>query len=75
VSATTGPQVSIHTPDTVQSRLGALEFRDGAPSDEMAALVYYDLDYVNGVQAFLRGIPGAALAALRPLRPSEIELL
>jgi hypothetical protein len=72
VSATTGPQASIHTPDTVQSRPGALEFRDGAPSEETATLVYDRLDYVNGVQAFLRGIPGASL---RTWRPSEIELL
>jgi hypothetical protein len=56
----------------VQSRPGALEFRDGAPSEETATLVYDRLDYVNGVQAFLRGIPGASL---RTWRPSEIELL
>ncbi len=65
MSATAGSQASIHTPDTVQSRLGTLEFSDGAPSESTAALLYENLDFVNGVQAFLRGIPGASLFALR----------
>jgi len=57
MSATTGVPASITTPDTVRSRLGTLEFRDGAPSEETAALVYDNLDFLHGVQAFLRGIP------------------
>jgi hypothetical protein len=56
---------SVSTPDRVESRLGALEFRDGAPSDATAALLYDHLDFVNGVQAFLGAIPGASLVALR----------
>jgi hypothetical protein len=49
---------SISTPDQVESRLGTLEFDDGAPSEETAALLYDNLDFQNGVQAFL----GAFLA-------------
>jgi hypothetical protein len=56
---------SVSTPDRVESRLGTLEFDDGAPSEETAALVYDHLDFVNGVQAFLGALPGASLAALR----------
>jgi hypothetical protein len=52
---------SVSTPDRVQSRLGTLEFDDGAPSDATAALVYDNLDFQNGVQA----IPGVSLTALR----------
>ncbi len=58
MSAAAGSLDSIRTPDTVESRLGTLEFRDGAPSEETAALVYDHLDFMNAVQAFLRSIPG-----------------
>ena len=56
---------SVSTPDRVESRLGTLEFDDGAPSEETAALLYDHLDFVHGVQAFLGAIPGASLVALR----------
>ena len=56
---------SVVTPDRVESRLGILEFRDGAPSDETAALLYDNLDFQHGVQAFLGAIPGASLVAAR----------
>ncbi len=44
---------SISTPDRIDSRLGRLEFDDGAPSEATAALLYDHLDFMNGVQAFL----------------------
>jgi hypothetical protein len=56
---------SVSTPDQVESRLGMLEFDDGAPTDATAALLYDNLDFMNGVQAFLGAIPGASLVALR----------
>ena len=56
---------SISTPDKVESRLGTLEFNDGAPSEATAALLYDHLDFVHGVQAFLGALPGASLAAVR----------
>jgi hypothetical protein len=66
MSATAGVPTSITTPETVQSsRLGTLEFRDGAPSEKTAALVYDNLDFLHGVEAFLGAIPGASLVALR----------
>jgi hypothetical protein len=56
---------SVSTPDRVESRLGTLEFDDGAPTDATAALVYDNLDFQNGVQAFLGSIPGVSITALR----------
>jgi hypothetical protein len=46
---------SISTPDRVDSRLGRLEFTDGAPSEATAQLLYDHLDFVHGVEAFING--------------------
>jgi hypothetical protein len=65
MSATAEMLASITTPDTVESRLGTLEFDDGAPSEATAALLYDHLDFAHAVEAFLGALPGASLAALR----------
>ena len=65
MSTTTNIPTSITTPDSVESRLGTLEFDDGAPSEATAALLYDHLDFVHAVEAFLGALPGASLAALR----------
>ena len=49
---------SISTPDRVESRLGTLEFRDGAPTKATAELLYDHLDFVHGVEAFINRLPG-----------------
>jgi len=59
------PLESFSTPDNVESRLGPLEFNDGAPSDATAALLYDNLDFMHGVQAFLGALRGASLASVR----------
>ena len=56
---------SISTPDKVESRLGTLEFDDGAPSEATAALLYDHLDFIHGVQAFIGALPGASVVAVR----------
>jgi hypothetical protein len=56
---------SISTPDRVESRLGVLEFDDGAPTASTAALLHDHLDFVQGVDAFVRAYPRASVAALR----------
>jgi hypothetical protein len=56
---------SVSTPDRVDSRIGPLEFDDGAPSESTAALLYDHLDFLHGVEAFLGAIPAASLAAVR----------
>jgi hypothetical protein len=69
VNASTGVSAetlqSISTPDRVETRLGTLAFDDGAPSEETAALLYENLDFMHGVEAFINSFPGASLAAMR----------
>jgi len=56
---------SIMTPDTVETRIGTLEFFDGIPTKETAALVHDHLDFIRGVETFLSGMPAASLEAIR----------
>jgi hypothetical protein len=56
---------SIMTPDQVDTRLGRLEFFDGIPTRETAALVYDNLDFLRGVETFLNGMPATSLEGLR----------
>jgi hypothetical protein len=55
---------SISTPDQVETSIGTLEFMDGAPLPETAERVYDYLDTMRGVDAFLKGMPGASLQGL-----------
>lgn len=55
---------SIQTPDAVETSIGTLHFFDGAPTNETTQLVYDNLDRMRGVDAFLKGMPGASLQAL-----------
>ncbi len=55
---------SISTPNQVETSIGRLEFFDGAPHPETAARLHDYLDTMRGVDAFLKGMPGASLQAL-----------
>jgi hypothetical protein len=55
----------IMTPDTVPTRIGALEFVDGVPTAETVRLAYDNLDFLRGVEVFLNFIPAASIEALR----------
>jgi len=55
---------NILTPDEVQTRLGTLRFKDGAPDEATAKTVYDNLDFMRGVQAFLDGMPAASIYAM-----------
>ena len=55
----------ISTPDLVESRLGALEFKDGAPSAKTVETLYDHLDYVHALNAFLTAFPAASTQAIR----------
>ncbi len=55
---------SILTPDTVQTRIGTLNFLDGLPDEETVKKVYDQLDFGRGVEAFLAGIPATSVYAL-----------
>lgn len=56
---------SIVTPDTIDSRIGQLNFFDGFPDDATSEKLYDNLDFMRGVEAFLNAMPGASAEALR----------
>jgi hypothetical protein len=55
---------SINTPDKVESSIGTLEYKDGAPSKETVAKPYDYLDLMHGVEAFVNAYQGASVAAI-----------
>jgi len=61
---TTNIPVGITTPDKVETSIGTLEYFDGVPTKETAGNVYDYLDKMRGVDAFMRGIPGASVRGL-----------
>jgi hypothetical protein len=63
---TTDIPEEITTPDSVETRIGTLKFFDGFPDDKTTQLAYDNLDFMRGVEAFLRGIPGASIQAFLP---------
>ena len=56
---------SITTPDSVDTSLGTLTYRDGIPSVETAQKLYDQLDLQRGVEAFLNGLRGVSIYAAR----------
>ena len=55
---------SLSTPDKVESRLGQLEFTDGAPARKTVETLYDHLDFLHGVNAFLTAFPAASTQAM-----------
>lgn len=55
----------ITTPESVDTRIGALKFFDGVPTEETAQKAYDQIDFSRGIEVFLNGIPGASMVALR----------
>jgi hypothetical protein len=53
------------TPDTVGTRLGSLQFRDGFPTADTAAKVYDELTYIRAVDTFMNGYQGVSQYAIR----------
>jgi hypothetical protein len=56
---------AIVTPNSVETRLGILKFRDGFPDEKTVQTLYDNLDFQRGVQAFLTAMPAASLVAMR----------
>ena len=56
---------AITTPDRVESRLGSLEFKDGAPSQATLEKVYDHLDFTHAFEAFVNTMQGVNAAAIR----------
>ncbi len=55
---------SIMTPDSIETRIGTLEYFDGVPTVETAEKVLDNLVFLRGVEAFLNGLPMASIHAL-----------
>jgi hypothetical protein len=62
---TTDIPPEITTPDSVETRIGRLEYKDGAPSKETVEKVYDNLDFMHGVEAFVNAYQGASTYAIR----------
>lgn len=50
--------------ETINSRLGALEFQSGYPTDETTRRLYDELDFQRGVQAYLWALPMVSYGAM-----------
>ena len=55
----------ITTPDKVETSIGTLEFKDGAPSAATVQKVRDSVDFVRGVDAFMNSFSGASAYAIR----------
>ena len=55
---------SITTPESVETRIGTLNFKDGLPDDETVQKAYDQMDFSRGMEAFLSGIPAASVHAM-----------
>src|SRR4249920_3947694 len=56
---------AITTPDKVETSIGTLEFRDGAPTTATIQKMRDSLDYIRGVDAFMNSFSGASALAIR----------
>jgi hypothetical protein len=65
-AAQTAPAIppSITTLDKVESSIGTLQYKDGAPSKETVTKAYDYLDLMHGVEAFVNAYQGASVAAI-----------
>jgi hypothetical protein len=66
-AAQTAPAIppAITTPDKVETRIGTLDFKDGAPSKATLDKVYDDLDFTHAQRAFADTLQGVSLVAGR----------
>ena len=53
----------ITTPDSTDTRIGTLNFKNGAPDEKTVERVYDNLDFMRGVQSFLTGISATSVRA------------
>lgn len=56
---------AIMTPDSVETRIGTLDFYDGMPSKKTAELAYDNLDFMRGTEVFLDFIPATSIEGVR----------
>ena len=51
-------------PNLVETRIGLLEFKDGAPSEKTVEKIYDNLDFVRALDAYMNGYQLASLKAM-----------
>jgi hypothetical protein len=56
---------AITTPDKIETRIGTLDFKDGAPTVETAQKVYDTLDFTRALNVFNNSFRGASAYAIR----------
>lgn len=54
----------VTTPDIVETRIGTLRFKDGAPDPATVQLAYDQLDFGRGIDAFLTGTAATSVYAM-----------
>ena len=54
-----------HMPETLETRIGTLNFESGYPSQETVAKLYDEMDFQRACQAYIWGIPAVGLAQWR----------
>jgi hypothetical protein len=66
LAAQTNPGIppAITTPDKVETRIGPLDFKDGAPSKETLDSVYNNLDFTHALRAFMDTFQGVSIRAI-----------
>jgi hypothetical protein len=57
------PPASILTPDKVETSVGPLTFRDGAPDAATVQLAYDQIDLARGIETFMKGMPATSVLA------------
>jgi hypothetical protein len=57
--------LTVTTPDSVNTRIGALTFARGFPTEETKRKVFDETDYQRAVQAYLWAYPVASFESLR----------
>jgi hypothetical protein len=56
---------SLTTPDRVDSRIGRLDFKDGAPSKATVDKMYDQIDFTHAYNVFMNSLDGVSIATLR----------
>ena len=55
---------SLVTSDKVETRIGTLEFKDGAPSKATAEKLYDQIDFTHAYNAFMNSLSGVSIRAI-----------
>ena len=57
------PPASILTPDEMNTSVGKLRFKDGAPDADTVKLAFDQLDLGRGIETFMKGMPATSVYA------------